>query len=192
MKTDVYDKEAPPRHRFKDQHGSKSQENDRAEMMKKVEVAGTPGAGHKVLEQFVGNWKCDVKCWMEPKGEPQQSKATAKVTSIMGGRFLQEDFQGEMMGRPFNGRSFLGFNNVKQVYQSLWFDDMSTAMFTSEGKGDQRTVTLEGKTSCPATERTDIPMKIVLRVTGPDRHTFEMFDCSDGEVKTMEIQYTRS
>jgi hypothetical protein len=195
MKHDVYDNGATAtataaRGRGEGQSTS-GKPGDQQEMIKKMEEAGRPGPGHKALEHYAGNWKCDVKCWMDPNGQPEQSQATAKATWIMGGRYLQEDFQGQMMGRPFNGRMFLGFNNVKQNYQSVWFDDMNTAMFVSEGKGDNKSITLEGKTSCPATNRTDIPMKVVLRVISPDKHTFEMFDGSQGNARTMEITYTR-
>ena len=164
---------------------------DKQEMMKKAEQAGKPGPGHKHLEQFVGTWKCDVKCWMDPNGQPEQSQGTSRTSWIMGGRFLQEEFQGQMMGRPFNGRCILGFDNVKQAYQCVWFDDVNTGIFVSEGKGDAKSITLEGRSSCSATGRTDIPMKVVLRVQSPDRHTYEMFDGSQGNARTMEITYTR-
>src|SRR6185436_6302671 len=67
---------------------------DYEEMMQKAEAAGRPGPGHKALEHFVGDWKAEVKCWMEPNGQPHVSQATAKGSWIMNGRFLQEDFQG--------------------------------------------------------------------------------------------------
>lgn len=165
------------------------------EMMRKVEAAGRPGPGHKALEHFVGNWKAEVKCWMEPNGEPHASKATAKGSWIMNGRFLQEDFQGEMMGKQFHGRSVLGYDNTKQTFNSVWISDMQTSMFATVGKGekDNKVITLKGTSSCPGTGRTDVPMKVVLRILGPDKHTFEMFDGSDGgDSKTMEITYTRA
>jgi hypothetical protein len=37
--------------------GSGKSDPDKAEMMKKMEAAGTPGPAHKALEAFVGNWK---------------------------------------------------------------------------------------------------------------------------------------
>jgi Protein of unknown function (DUF1579) len=196
MKDDVYDSGAPAtatgrRTGTENRTGSSPSDSDKAEMMRKAEAAGKPGPEHKGLEHFVGNWKCDVKCWMDPNGAPNESHGTAKMTWIMNGRFIQEDFQGEIMGKPFHGRSVLGYNNQKRSYQSVWFDDMNTSMFTSEGKGDRKMITLEGKNSCPATGRTDIPMKIVLRVLGPDKHSFEMFDGSKGNARTMEIIYTR-
>ncbi|HTG43373.1 MAG TPA: DUF1579 domain-containing protein [Verrucomicrobiae bacterium] len=173
----------------------KNQEDaDKAEMMKKVEEAGRPGPGHQALEHFVGKWKAEVKCWMEPGGPPHVNSATATGRWILNGRFLVEEFHGEMMGKPFHGQTLLGFDNTKQTFNSVWVSDMQTSMFVSEGKskGDNKVITLEGKSSCPATNRHDIPMKVVLRVLSPDKHTFEMFDESNGaNGKNMEITYTR-
>ena len=67
-------------------------------------------------------------------------------------------------------------------------------MFVSEGKGDNgnRVITLEGKATCPVTDRTDFPMKTVYRIISRDKHVLEMFDDSKGSsVKTMEIIYIR-
>ncbi len=165
------------------------------EMKKKMEAAGTPGPAHKALEPLVGNWKAEVKCWHEPGGAPQVSQGTAKTNWVLGGRFLEEQFQGEMMGKPFTGRSLMGYDNTKQTFNTVWVSDMQTSIFTSEGKGDSgnKVITLEGKSSCPATGRKDIPMKTVFRMISPDKHVFEMFDTSRSEnAKVMEITYTRA
>jgi hypothetical protein len=98
------------------------------------------------------------------------------------------------MGKPFEGRTLMGFDNVKQAFTSVWVSDMQTSTFVSEGKGENgnKTITLNGTSSCPIREQTDIPMKLVLRILGPDKHTLEMYDLSEGENnKTMEIAYTR-
>ena len=162
-------------------------------MQRKVAEAGRPGPGHKALEAFVGNWKAEVKCWMEPGGQPEVSQATAKASWTLKGRFLEEEFHGQMMGHPFTGRSLLGYDNTKQTFNSVWMSDMQTSMFTSEGRGENgnKTITLEGTASCPATGRREIPMKTVFRVISPDKHIMEMFDGSKGDAKTMEITYTR-
>jgi hypothetical protein len=164
-------------------------------MMKKAEAAGKPGPGHTALEHYLGNWKAEVKCWMEPGGPPNVSHATAKMSWTMSGRFLEEDFHGEMMGKPFRGRTLMGYDNVKHTFNSVWVSDMQTSMFVTEGKGenDNKVITLRGLASCPMRERGDIPMKLVLRVISPDKHTFEMFDESQGKsTRTMEITYIRA
>jgi hypothetical protein len=174
--------------------GSGKSDAEKQEMEKKMEAAGTPGPAHKALDALAGNWKAEVKCWMEPGGSPNVSQGTAKASWTLNGRFLEEEFHGEMMGKPFTGRSLMGYDNVKQTFNTVWMSDMQTSMFTSEGKGDNGTkvITLEGKATCPATGLKDIPMKTVFRLISPDKHVFEMFDASKGEnAKTMEITYTR-
>jgi len=158
--------------------------------MKRVQVAGTPGLAHEALAAFEGNWKAEVKCWTEPGSEPNVSQGTSKAHWIFGRRFLEEEFHGEMMGKPFIGRSLLGFDNTKQRFNCVWIDDMSTSIFTSEGKGENanKVITLEGKASCAATGRKDVPMKQIFRVISSDKHILEMFN--DGQ-KSMEITYSR-
>jgi hypothetical protein len=183
----------PPRVRDENQAGKPGA--DREEMMKRAEAAGKPGLGHKALEHCLGNWRAEVKCWSEPGGPANVSEATANVSWTMSGRYLQEDFEGEMMGKPFRGRTLIGYDNIKQTFQSVWISDMQTSMFVTEGKGEDgnKVITLRGTASCPMRERGDIPMKLVLRVIGPDKHTLEMFDESQGKsTKTMEITYIRT
>ena len=199
MKTDVYEEKETttinrPRSESQAQPSSTKPDADKAEMMKKVEAAGQPGPGHQALKALEGDWKAEVKCWMDPGGSPEVSQGTAKASWKFGGRFLEEEFHGQMMGRPFTGRTLLGFDNTKQTFNSVWICDTQTSMFITEGKGDSgnKVITLEGKATCPGTGRKDVPMKTVLRLISPDKHVLEMFDGSRGEnAKTMEITYTR-
>jgi len=49
---------------------------------------------------------------------------------------LEQEFHCEMMGKPFIGRTLMGFDNVKQTFNTVWVSDMQTSMLTSEGKGE--------------------------------------------------------
>ena len=190
MKTDVYENEATTLRPQDNKTGSTQAGGDKAEMMKKMEAAGKPGPAHKALDALVGNWKAEVKCWMEPGGSPEVTQGTAKASWKFNGRFLEEEFHGQMMGKPFSGQTLLGFDNTKQTFNSVWVSDAQTSMFTSEGKGDSsyKVITLEGKATCAATGQKDVPMKTVLRTISPDKHVLEMFN---GDAKSMEITYTR-
>lgn len=164
------------------------------EMMKKVEAAGKPGAAHKALEPLVGDWNAEVKMWMDPAAAPTTSKGTAKAVWDLNGRFVREEFKGEFMGKPFRGLSFTGYDNVKQKYNNVWIDDMSTTIFTSEGEADKagKAISFEGSYSCAMTGEKEKPSKQVIRIISPDKHIFEMYDPSKGaNAKTMEITYTR-
>ena len=103
--------------------------------MKKMEAAGTPGPAHRALAGLVGDWKAEVKCWCGPGGEAQVSQGRAKASLKFDGRFLEEDFHGEAMGRPFSGYTLMGYDNTKQSFTSVWISDTQTATFVSEGKG---------------------------------------------------------
>jgi hypothetical protein len=140
----------------------------------------------------LGNWDADVKCWMTPDGAPTRSKGTAQSKWILNGRYVQEEFTGEFMGKPFHGVSLMGYDNMKQKYTSVWVDDVSTIMYVSEGTGNAKVITLEGKMDCPMTGQKDMMMRQVFRILSPNQHIFEMHDVSKGEnSKTMEITYTR-
>ncbi len=165
-----------------------------AEMMKKAESAGAPGAAHEALKSLVGDWNAEVKCWMAPDAPPTVTRASARSSWVMNGRFIKEEFDGELMGRPFRGIGLTGYDNLKQKYGSVWIDDMHTSIFTTEGTAadDPKVITFTGKMDCPMTGRKDMPVKQVLRIISADKHVFEMYDpANGGEIKTMEITYLR-
>jgi len=196
MKSKVYERDddtmTMERPRSGNQPGRGKSQSEQAEMIKRAETAGRPGPAHKALNALVGDWKAEVKCWAEPGGAPEVSQGTSTVSWTFDGRFLEEDFHGEMMGRPFTGRTLLGYDNTKETFTTVWVSDTQTSMFVSEGKGDSanKVITLEGTTSCAATNRKDVPMKTVLRVLSLDKHVLEMYDGSQGNAKVMEITYT--
>src|SRR5687768_4430687 len=75
------------------------------EMMKKAEAASTPGPAHKALEPLVGDWNAEVKMWMTPGAPPTITKGTATSTWTLKERYVQQEFNGEFMGKPFRGIS---------------------------------------------------------------------------------------
>ncbi len=190
MKSNVYEEESGTTFTHRPRGAGESSSFDTEEMMKRVQAAGAPGPEHKALNAFQGNWKAQVTCWMQPGEAPNVSHATSRVSWILGGRFLEEEFHGEMMGKPFTGRLLLGFDNTRKKFKSVWVDDFNTAMHISEGTGenDNKVITLEGRADCAGTGQMDMAMKHVFRVLSPNEHVLEMFN--DGR-KTMEIKYTR-
>jgi hypothetical protein len=166
------------------------------EMMKRWSEAMTPGDAHKALEAFVGTWDVEAKVWMKgPKGEASVSKGTAEYKMALGGRYLEQEFAGEMMGQPMNGVGYTGYDNFKKKYVSFWIDNLGTAMSTMEGTMDKegRTLTMWGKMDEPATGERDKKVKSVMRVVDKDKHVFESYDVSTFGDKqpVMVITYTR-
>jgi len=171
-----------------------STDKQKADAAKAMEQAIAPGAAHKALEPFIGEWKAEVKAWMAPGQPPTESKGTAKVTWILDGRYVQEEFTGDFMGQPFRGMSLTGYDNVRGKYRSVWVDNMSTTIVTSEGDLDAtgKVFTFNGDYACAMTGDKNKQSKLISRLVNKDKHVFEMHDPKLGaNSKVMEITYTR-
>jgi hypothetical protein len=166
------------------------------EMMKAWTESMTPGPQHKMLEESVGTWDAEVKMWMNgPTGEPTVSKGTSENKMVFGGRYLQQDFTGDMMGQPFVGTGFTGYDNFKKKYVGFWIDNMSTGMSTMTGTLDKdgKSVTMWGKMDDPMTGQKDKKIKYTTRFSDKDTQVFESYDVTAfGDKKpTMVITYKR-
>jgi hypothetical protein len=166
------------------------------EMMKKWQESITPGAPHKALASFEGEWTAEVKSYMNgPDAPPTVSKGNATMKMVLGGRYLEQEFTSEMMNMPFSGTGFTGYDNVNKQYVGFWIDNMSTGMSSMQGSMNQAgdVLTMYGKMDDVTTGEHGKMMKYVTKMMGPDKQVFEVYDLSmDGaKSKMMEIVYTR-
>src|SRR5512147_885868 len=76
---------------------------DQKAMMDAWMKAATPGEPHKKLEAMAGSWSVKSKMWAAPGAPPEEGDGTSENTMILGGRWLQQRFQGTAMGMPFEG-----------------------------------------------------------------------------------------
>ncbi len=163
------------------------------EMMEVYAKLATPGAPHKVLASMEGSWNAKIKSWMEPDKPPAESKGTCEQKMLLGGRFLQQEFTGDMMGSPFNGIGVTGYDNHTGKYVSTWMDSMSTAILVFEGTAstDGRTITQESNYDTPI--KGPLKWRSVTRIIDDNTWSFEMFETGRGrdEQRMMEITYTR-
>ena len=154
---------------------------------------GTPGAPHKVLASMAGSWITKTKGWMDPSKPPMESNGTCEQKMILGGRFLQQEFTGEMMGSPFAGIGVTGYDNHIKKYVSTWIDSMGTAILFFEGtaSADGKTLTQEARYDDPL--KGPMKWRSVTRIVDEHTHVFEMYgiDKKGKEEKMMEITYTR-
>src|ERR1700693_2692208 len=114
------------------------------EMMQKL---ATPGEGHKRLDVLVGSWTAKASMWMDPSKPPQMTEGTSEQKWVLGGRFLEQRFEGQMMGGPFSGLGYTGYDNYKKQYLSTWMDTLGTATLVLTGTFDKagKILTSSGK-----------------------------------------------
>jgi|CXWL01.1.fsa_nt_gi hypothetical protein len=176
--------------------GARAQDDKMKDMMAKIAEYGASGAEHARFKGLTGKWNVVSKGWMKPDDKPMESKGLAKFKWILGGRFLEQRFIGDMGGQKFEGLGYLGYDKLKKRYENIWMDSMSTTIFFAPGQWDEAGNTLksEGTFSCPATGKTDEWFKSEWKLDGKDSQTFIMYgkDETGKEFKTMEMTYTRA
>jgi Protein of unknown function (DUF1579) len=165
---------------------------DEKAMMDMMAKYSTPGVEHKKLESFVGTWDTTAKMWMDPSAPPQESKGTSENKMALGGRFLEQRFEGTFMGQPFSGVGYTGYDIYKKQYVGTWMDTMGTQIMSSTGTADASgKMTFTGTVDDPMTNKMDF--KETITVVDTDHHLFEMWmPGPDGKMfKTLEITYTK-
>jgi hypothetical protein len=158
------------------------------------EDPGEPGPEHKLLAKLAGTWDAKAKVWFEPGKPPTESTGVMKRKMIMGGRYLQEEYQGKFGPDDFTGMSIAGYDRVRKKFFSSWVDSMSTGVILSEGTYDaaKKTFTYINDDIDPATGK-KMKGRDVLKVDNDDQLTFEMYRAEEEgkEAKVLEIIYTR-
>ncbi|MBI3829182.1 MAG: DUF1579 domain-containing protein [Planctomycetes bacterium] len=162
-----------------------------AKMMEKMQ----PGKEHEGLKKLEGQYDVAVKMWMEPGKDPLEGKASAEFKMVMNGRYLKQDYKGDMMGKPYTGIGYEGFDRVTGKYTSAWIDDFGTSMMTVTGasKDGGKTIEFTGEQGDCMNEGKTVKLRCVHKVVSDDQFVFEMYHTGgDGkEAKDMELTYTR-
>src|SRR5262245_57313765 len=95
--------------------------------------AMSPGEPHKHLAKMAGDWTFTNKMWMAPGAPPMESSGTMHAEMILGGRYVQAVWKGDMMGMPLEGHGTEGYDNLAKKYVSTWMDNMGTSITYSTG-----------------------------------------------------------
>jgi hypothetical protein len=159
-------------------------------------AAAKPGPEHEWLaKSFAGDWDAAVK--FVGAGGGGESHGVMHCKTILGGRFVQFDYDGNMDGpdgkpTPFKGMGVGAYDNGKKKFVSYWIDEMSTGTMLTEGTRDGNVLTMDGQTTEPTSGQ---PMKVreVVTVTDDSHHKYELYMTGpDGTLgKVMEIMYTK-
>jgi len=162
-------------------------------MMETYQKLATPGEPHKLFATLAGSWATKTKSWMEPGKPPTESTGSAEMKMLLDGRFLQQEFTGEMMGQPFSGIGVNAYDNLRKRYVTAWIDTMGTGIFQMEGTAgaDGKTITLKGQHA--ELGGGHMTHRAVWKITDSNTQTFDMYGTHQGgkEMKMMEITYTR-
>ncbi len=163
-------------------------------MMELYKKMATPGEPHKMLTSLAGSWTTQTKSWMMPGKPPVETTGTAEIKTLLDGRYIYQEFNGEMMGHPFSGIGIDGYDNVKKKFVTAWIDTMGTGIFIMDGSAsaDGKTITLHGQHPEPSGEG-HMKHRAIWTIIDKNNQTFHMYGTHHGtkEMKMMEITYKR-
>ncbi len=166
------------------------------EDMDNMTKMGMPGPEHEYIKALEGKWNAVVKMKMGPDAPWAESKGVMTNKMVLGGRWLQMDFNGESMGQPFAGMGLMGYDNMTKKYVSTWTDTMSTGMMVTYGTADaaHKSFTMEGEMPDPMAAGKMAKYKTVTTIEGADKSTYKMFCAGpDGkEYCCLDITYTKA
>lgn len=153
-----------------------------------------PGKEHERLEPLVGTFDVKVRAWVDPTQPPVESMAVAVSTWVLDKRFIQTMLSGFIMGEPWSGIGYAGFDNIAGKYVATYMDTGGTGMdwFTGTMSPDGQTTTLTATVHDAITLE---PVKTELRLSLADNgdHDTQLWQPGpDGKmVKVLELQYVR-
>jgi hypothetical protein len=148
---------------------------------------------HEELARFAGDYSTVSKFWMKPGDEPLASKGTARITSVVGGRFLMEENTGTQFGKPFQGLRLVGYNRGTKQYQASWTYSMSTAIMclTGNSKGHGKPIEWTGSFTDEKGEKHTL--HVITRKIDADQFVVQLVGrTADGQNgPTLETTYFR-
>lgn len=174
-----------------DKHAHKPM--DPQEMMEVYTKLATPGEPHRLFASLEGSWTSKTKEWMDTQKPPVESTGAADMKMLLGGRFLQQEINASMHGKPFSGIWTIAYDNLLQRYVSTWMDTLSTQIFIMEGTAstDGRTITLNGQHA--EVGGGHMTHRAIWKIENNNLQEFVMYGTYHGgkEMKMLETTYTR-
>ena len=126
---------------------------EKQKMMEEFAKFAEPGPQHKQLASMAGRWKATSRFQMDPSQKADEGTGSAHMKTILGGRWILNEYEGSSSMGPFSGLGLTGYDIQKKKYVSIWMDTMCTGAMISEGTADStgKIITYTGKYDDPMT-----------------------------------------
>jgi hypothetical protein len=156
-------------------------------------AAWKPGPVHQHLAGLAGEYTTTTTFRIKPGDAARETKGTARLTSILGGRFLSEETGGALFGQPTASLHLWGYNDAAKQFEATWVYTGSTAMMSLRGTSKDDGKTIEWSGSFAEADGKEKTLYVVQHFLDPDHFTAELYaknpDGSKGP--TLETRYAR-
>jgi len=155
--------------------------------------ATKPGPEQEFLAKRAGEYTRTIKFVAQPNADANASSGTSKISVALGGRFVVEENNDTVFGRPVSGTRIYGFNNITKQYEAVWMYTGSTGMIflTGASSDSGKTVDLTGETR--NLHGGTVPLHAVIRQVDDNQFIVTLMSTgADGkEAAFQETTYTR-
>jgi hypothetical protein len=155
--------------------------------------ATKPGPEQEFLAKRVGEYTRTIKFVAQPNADANASTGTSKISAALGARFIVEENNDTVFGRPVSGTRIYGFNNITKRYEAVWMYTGSTGMICLTGTSSDsgKTVDLTGETR--NLHGGTVPLHAVIRQVDENQFVVTLMSAgADGkEAAFQETTYTR-
>ena len=155
--------------------------------------ATKPGPEQEFLAKRAGEYIRAIKFVAQPNADANASSGASKISVALGGRFVVEENNDTVFGRPVSGTRIYGFNNITKQYEAVWMYTGSTGMIFLTGTSSDggKNVDLTGETR--NLHGGTVPLHAVIRQVDDNQFIVTLMSTgADGkEAAFQETTYTR-
>jgi Protein of unknown function (DUF1579) len=159
----------------------------------RVDDNSIPGPEQEFLARRAGEYTKTIKFVAQPNADANASSGASKISVALGGRFIVEENNDTVFGRPVSGTRIYGFNNITKQYEAVSMYTGSTAMIFLTGTSSDggNTVDLTGATQNLRGEK--VPLHAIIRQVDDNQFVVTLMSTgADGkEAAFQETTYTR-
>jgi hypothetical protein len=168
---------------------------DMQDMMQQMQALLKPGPNHKFFEKWVGAWDTTTKITGMPGAQGMEYKGRSEFKWLIDGRWLEEHYDGQMMGMPMQGFGLSTYDNYNKQFVGLWLDSFNTGPINFTGGLDQtgKVLTMFGKMDEPSTGEHGKTVRFQTTVVDDDTHVLTIDEVQFGKPFTVvEVTYKRA
>jgi hypothetical protein len=153
----------------------------------------TPGPIHKEMAKRAGEYTTHSKFSFKPGAPAQETDGSSKLTMILGGRYLQDEHMGTLLGMPVSSLHLYGFNNATQNYEAVWMYTGHTGFMSMSGKSSDDGKTINYAASYDGEDGKKVNLDMVFRNIDDDHFSVALIakGHDGGQGPTLETTYSR-
>lgn len=153
--------------------------------------AEAPPDPHQLLAKLAGEYTRVIK--FVGQGDIPPSAGTAKISIILGGKFLREESSDVVFGRPVDGLRIYGYDDAAGQYQMARMYTMSNAITMMKGTSSDggKTIDFAGETEAMKSGNLPLHARLIRIDDNQFSVTLSTVGADGKESPFQETDYTR-